>query len=532
MTDAYPHFASIVDCVIDHARKTPDRPAIVFEDGAVTYARLSARVEALAERLGEAGVRRGDVVACLSYPRIDAYTLHLALISIGAVWLGINPKYKLSEMSYIVRDAKPVAIFFVSQMDGRDYAADVVALQSAAEGIGLLVCFDNPVPGAKLFSAWMVEETRPRSSAGPEARGGEDVCMIVYTSGSSGRPKGCLLRNKSMVHRGWMQVRDFDFSGDYPIVFNPWPMNHVGGIQLVSAYVMVAGGTIVFTKGFDAETMGKTVAENGINLLALLPTMYHLMFSARSFDPDDFAAVDLFVFSGGSMSTDQIGKLRNLGRGKVQANYGLSEGHSTVTISAPGLDAKTLSVTVGRSRDGEVRVVGDDGQACSAAGQQGELQVKREFCMLGYLNLPRATEKVFTADGWLRTGDKVELLGQGEMRLVGRMSEMYKSGGYNIYPREVELTIEEHAGVAMAAVIGVPDALYGEVGHAYILREPGADVSAVTLDTHCRDRLANYKVPKRFAVRDSLPMLPIGKIDKPALKAEALGESGASAEGE
>jgi len=523
MTDAYPHFASIVDCVIDHARKTPDRPAIVFEDGAVTYARLSARVEALAERLGEAGVRRGDVVACLSYPRIDAYTLHLALISIGAVWLGINPKYKLSEMSYIVRDAKPVAIFFVSQMDGRDYAADVVALQSAAEGIGLLVCFDNPVPGAKLFSAWMVEETRPRSSAGPEARDGEDVCMIVYTSGSSGRPKGCLLRNKSMVHRGWMQVRDFDFSGDYPIVFNPWPMNHVGGIQLVSAYVMVAGGTIVFTKGFDAETMGKTVAENGINLLALLPTMYHLMFSARSFDPDDFAAVDLFVFSGGSMSTDQIGKLRNLGRGKVQANYGLSEGHSTVTISAPGLDAKTLSVTVGRSRDGEVRVVGDDGQACSAAGQQGELQVKREFCMLGYLNLPRATEKVFTADGWLRTGDKVELLGQGEMRLVGRMSEMYKSGGYNIYPREIEMCLEEHPDVGLAAVIKRPHEIFGEVGVAYVVPKVGPEPTPEALKAWCKKAIADYKIPKDIIVNRNLPLLPNNKIDKVALQAEIAG---------
>ena len=518
MTDAYPRLESIVDCVIEHARRFPDRPAIIFEDGAVTYDRLSAQVEELAGQLLEIGVRRGEVVACLSYPRIDAYTLHLALISVGALWLGINPKYKLSEMSHIVQDAKPVAIFFVSEMDGRDYVNDVNALQSAADCIKHLVCFDNAVPGATLFSELMAEGTGRRSSAGSTARGGEDLCMIVYTSGSSGRPKGCMLRNKSMVHRGQMQVRDFDFSDDYPIVFNPWPMNHVGGIQLVSAYVMVAGGTIVFTRGFDAETMGKTVAENNINLLLLLPTMYHLMFSATSFDPDDFASVELFVFSGGSLSTGQIRKLRAIGQGRVQANYGLSEGHSTVTISTPGLDDKTLSVTVGRSRDGETRVVGDDGHECAAIGQQGELQVKREFCMLGYLNLPAATEEVFTADGWLKTGDKVELLEHGEMRLIGRMSEMYKSGGYNIYPREIEMCLEEHPDVGLAAVIKRPHEVFGEVGVAYISPKPGRQPTREELKAWCKRAIADYKIPKGFVINRNLPLLPNNKIDKVALQ--------------
>jgi acyl-CoA synthetase (AMP-forming)/AMP-acid ligase II len=509
--------ASIVDCVAEHARTCPDRPAIVSEDGAVTYARLNAQVAELAAKLSDIGVRKGDVVACLSYPRIDAYTLHLALISIGAIWLGINPKYKFAEMSYIVEDAKPVAIFFVTEMDDRDYAADVLALQSVTAGIEHVVSFDAPVPGAALFSELFAV-----------ARNGEDVCMIVYTSGSSGRPKGCLLRNKSMVHRGQTQVRDFDFSGDYPVVFNPWPMNHVGGIQLVAAYAMVAGGTMVFAKRFDAERIGKAVAENGINLLVFLPTMYHLMFSAESFDPGDFAGVELFVFSGGSMSTDQIGRLRALGQGKVQANYGLSEGHSTVTISAPGLDAKTLSVTMGRSRDGEVRVIDDEGRECTAVGQRGELQIKREYCMLGYLNRPRSTEEAFTADGWLKTGDKVEWLTHGELRFVGRMSEMYKSGGYNIYPREIEMCLEEHPDVGLAAVIKRPHEVFGEVGVAYVVPGTGREPPPETLREWCKHALADYKVPKDFIVSRNLPLLPNNKIDKVTLQARLAVASGGS----
>ena len=189
-----------------------------------------------------------------------------------------------------------------------------------------------------------------------------------------------------------------------------------------------------------------------------------------------------------------------------------------MTISTPGLDAKILSVTVGRSRDGEIRVVDDDGHECATIGQQGELQVKREFCMLGYLNLPAATEEVFTADGWLKTGDKVELLEHGEMRLIGRMSEMYKSGGYNIYPREIEMCLEEHPDVGLAAVIKRPHEVFGEVGVAYISPKPGRQPTPEELKAWCKRAIADYKVPKGFIISRNLPLLPNNKIDKVALQ--------------
>ena len=467
------------------------------------------------------GVGQGDVVACLSYPRIDAYTLHLAAISIGAIFVGINPKYKLPEMMYIVDDARPVALFFVSEMDGRGYVEEVTALKSATDCLEHLVSFDEPVAGARLFGELMADRgTRDVGSRSVGARSGDDVSMIVYTSGSSGKPKGCLLRNKSMVHRGQMQIRDFDFSGEYPVILNPLPMNHVGALQLICGYAMVSGGTAVFVQRFDAEALGPTVARHKINTLILLPTMFYLMFSAESFDPADYASVELFMLAGGSLSVDYIRELEKLGRGKVQTNYGLSEGHSTVMISRPGLDPETLSKTLGRSRDGEVRVVDDDGQTRTAVGQQGELQIKREFCMRGYLNRPEATQQVFTEDGWLKTGDKVELMEDGEMRLVGRMSEMYKSGGYNIYPREIEMCLEEHPDVELAAVIEREDDLFGEVGVAYVVPTSDREPTHDELKTWCKGAIADYKVPKEFVIRRALPLLPNNKIDKLTLRQE------------
>jgi acyl-CoA synthetase (AMP-forming)/AMP-acid ligase II len=526
MKDASTRFMNIVECVEHHAATVPNRLAVASEDGALTYLELRVRVDDLAGALIDMGVKKGDVVACLSYPRIDAYTLHLAVISIGAIFVGINPKYKLPEMSYIVEDAQPVALFFVPEMEGRDYGNEVAALESTSDCVKHLVSFDKPVPGARLLRELVTERGGKDASQRPDgALSGEDACMIVYTSGSSGKPKGCLLRNGSMVHRGQMQIRGFDFSGEYPIILNPLPMNHIGALQLICGYAMVSGGTAVFTRRFDAETLGPTVARHEINTLIMVPTMIHLMFSAEGFDPADYASVELFMFAGGSISIDYIRKLQKLGRGKVQTNYGLSEGHSTVLISTPGLDVESLSKTLGRSQDGEARVVDDAGQTCTAVGEQGELQIKREFCMRGYLNRPEATQAVFTEDGWLKTGDKVELTEHDEMRLVGRMSEMYKSGGYNIYPREIEMCLEEHPDVGIAAVIERTDELFGEVGVAYVVPESDAEPTQDELKAWCKRSIADYKVPKEFFARQALPLLPNNKIDKLALRRELANET-------
>jgi acyl-CoA synthetase (AMP-forming)/AMP-acid ligase II len=509
-------YRNIVDCVKKHAKEVPERLAIVAETGSVTYGQLAPKVDLLARRLLKMGIKKGDIIGVLSYPRIDAYELHLALISIGAIWLGINPKYKYPEMEYIATDARPVALFFVSEQGNRKYKDDIFKLKSVVDSIKNVVCFDKAIPGAKFFQEGLVDDDVLTDVSIPHSDE-EDVAMIVYTSGSSGKPKGCMLRNKSMVHRGQIQIRDFDFRGEYPILYNPWPMNHVGGIQLISAYSCVAGGTLVFQQSFEAENIGRLVRENKINILILLPTMFHLMFSAKSFNPDDFASVELFMFVGASLSPDQIRKLQQLGHGKVQTNYGLTEGHSTVTISTPGLDPEILSVTLGQSKSGEVRVLSEDGKPCGV-GMQGELQIRPEYCMLGYLNRSEATAAAFTADGWLKTGDRVELLQGGEMRLIGRMSEMYKSGGYNIYPREIEMCLEEHPGVGLAAVVKRADELYGEVGCAYIVPKSGKELNTSELKAWCKERIADYKVPKDFIIGTSVPLLPNNKIDKVTLQ--------------
>ncbi len=196
----------------------------------------------------------------------------------------------------------------------------------------------------------------------------------------------------------------------------------------------------------------------------------------------------------------------------------------TFSRNNPDADLETLSTTIGQpDLELNVRLVNNDGQPCRV-GEEGEVQVHHFSVMAGYFNRPQATHAAFTADGYLRTGDVAVQLPDGNLRLVGRLKEMYKSGGYNVYPREIELCLESHSDVVLAAVIGVSDPLYQEVGHAFVLPHPGCMPTAVDLIAWCRTHLANYKVPKTVTVADHLPMLPVGKIDKQTLKANVQGK--------
>ena len=185
-----------------------------------------------------------------------------------------------------------------------------------------------------------------------------------------------------------------------------------------------------------------------------------------------------------------------------------------------------LSRTIGKPHPGfEIRVADASG-AIAEPGGQGEIQARGDWLLAGYFRDPEATADAYTADGWFRTGDVVKVWPDGNLEIVGRTKEMYISGGFNVYPREIELVIEAHPHVGLVAVLGVPDEVFGEVGHAFAEPKPGASLDAQTLDEWCRERLANYKAPKRFEVRAELPRLPIGKIDKQALKRELAARDG------
>jgi len=508
---------SLSDYVLAYAASCPQRIAMSSEYGDISYGELGGRVRRLALALQRSGVQRGDRVTVLTTPRADGYTVFLALNAIGAIWLGINPVYQYQEMRYVVDDASPVALVFLSEFQGRSYAEDAASLLGDSASLRHMYCLERELEGVESLHNMvqrLVPEGEGLSADYPRERNA--VAMIVYTSGSTGNPKGCMLPNKAMAYRAFTQWQQFRLS-DYPRVYCPLPLNHVGGMQMVAGAALFGGGTVNFREKFNAAEVGQVVSQGQVNFMVMFPTMYQLICDDPAFREEDFNSLECINFSGGVISRELLGKLAGLGGGQVFTGFGSTETCIGVIFSDPDLDLDTLSISVGRPIRDDVRVVSARGEPCQT-GDIGEFQVKPDYCMVGYFNRPQETAAAFTEDGWLKTGDLVEVLPDGSLRFSARVSDMFKSGGYNVYPREVEIALEDYDAVTTAAVVGVPDVLYGEVGYAYINLLPGQSVDTEQLTRWCKSRVSNYKVPKVIEVLDTMPLLPNGKLDKTLLK--------------
>jgi fatty-acyl-CoA synthase len=353
--------------------------------------------------------------------------------------------------------------------------------------------------------------------AGASDLAARDASLIVYTSGTSGRPKGALITHAGLVENGWWLARRFDFEPCRTLA--NLPINHIGCVGDVCATTLVAGGTLVFMDRFDAVQAVGLLRQQRITWLAQVPAQFQLMVAKGGLRAEDLVDVRHLTWGGAPMPRGLIEQFRDWVPDLFNS-YGLTECSGTITVSARDASLDELADTVGRPVDpGLLRIA--EGEKPLPAGEAGEVQIRGRHLFAGYLNQPEATAEALTADGWLRTRDLGALDASGNVRLLGRMHDMFKSGGYNVYPREVEGVIESLPGVELCAVIAVPDPLWGEVGIAFV-QSSNAAVTVEALEQHCARLLARYKVPKRFELRTSLPLLAIGKIDKRALRAREM----------
>lgn len=513
------------------AQRTPNAEAAVCGDTRVTYAELQRRVDATARALLRAGVHPGDRVATLAPPSLDFWVTFLATVSIGGIWLGLNPRYRVDELSYVVGDAEPRVLFARTQVGGRRYNEEIDAMRRAAPSIERVVALDVALdvdgdasaPGAMrayetrhAFDALGREVPDETLATARVSTGGREPCLLVYTSGSTGRPKGALLHHEGIVAFSLEQNRCWPLRNQR--FLNYLPINHVGCVIDVSVPTLAAGGCLVFMEQFSPDgALALTVRER-INCLGSVPTVFQMQLALPDFGDYDLSGIELIIWEGAAMPVEVIERLRGICP-RLATNYGMTETTSAITIVEPTDDLDILANTVGHAFPGvEIRLVGEDGTVV-APGQPGEVQVRSIYNLLGYWRRPEATAEAFTSDGFFRTGDVAVQRADGRYRLVGRLKEMYKSGGYNVYPREVEDVIHSHPHVIMAAVVARPDPLWDEVGVAFVVGTPALTADALT--DYCRTRLANYKLPKAFVLCDALPLLPIGKVDKVALARRA-----------
>lgn len=504
----------IHDLLASHAAVIPDAIAAVEGEERIDHAELAARVDTIARALVASGIEPGDRVATMVPPSLDFWLTYLASVSVGAVWLGLNPRYQLPEYAYLLGDAAPRLIFCRSEYEGRPYLAELQTVGASVETFvaigeanGRAIGFDDFLSRAAECSDH--DLTRRRAAVDPE-----DIAVIVYTSGTTGKPKGAMLSHRAIMaaclcNLCWM-------ADGLESTIEVAPINHVGALNNVCMNVFAYGGRIIFYHRVDMEAISEITREEMLTYLVASPTSFAMFGAQPDKGLERLGHYRLIVFGGGATAESLLQPIFETGVPMFNV-YGQTETCGIVTATEGGASPKIMAETFGQPLPGAEMRIADATGAPLPLGTPGEIQVRGPYCMTGYFGRPEATAEAFTSDGYLRTGDLGVEHADGNFSFVGRLKEMYKSGGYNIYPVEIELALCEHPAIGLAAVLPVPHPIFQEVGHAFI-EAPEGQLDETELRDFLKSRLANYKIPKNFSFEAALPKLPNMKIDKQALK--------------
>jgi acyl-CoA synthetase (AMP-forming)/AMP-acid ligase II len=512
----------IHDYLFYHAERQPGERALVCGGETTTYQELADRVQACAAALVTAGVRPGDRVAALCLMQTEFLVTFLATSMVGGIWMGLNPRYQARELDHILRDAQPVLLFTVTRPGGHDLAPELLELFAEIPGLDNVITLDEPGAarfGRATFSQFVATGDGPAACREAKERAAmrtaRDPVLLVYTSGTTGRPKGALLTHEGLIGRAMTQARIWPCD---PIrILNFLSINHIGGVGFISFYCLVGGGTQFLLPRFHPAEVATLLRSERITIWIGLPTIFLMVLEQPAFDPTNLPDLQWAVWSGAAMPLGSVKTLRAIGC-RIGSSYGLTESSGSVCYASDDLSDEVLADSIGQPMPaGEARLADPAGRPVPR-GEPGEIQVRPEWTMKGYLNLERESIEARTGDGFVRTGDIGVEDAAGNIKLVGRTKEMFKSGGYNVYPREVELAIEQHPQIAICAVVPVADPRYQEVGVAFVQCHGKTSLSAQDLRAWCAGRLANYKVPKQFHILDRLPMLSIAKVDRRALQ--------------
>ena len=453
----------------------------------VGYGELAERATAWAAFLaGEAGVRRGDRVATLATNRLELVPLLLATSRLGAVLVPLSPRLTRAELAALLGDSRPRALLF-------EAATEPAAEKLAAEaGVPFRASLDPSDRAPSLATACAGSPAPPAL-----ALAADDPALVIYTSGTTGEPKGVVLTHGMILWNSVGTVLGWDLRTDDRTVLTS-ALCYTAGWNVLTLPLLLRRGLTVTTPAFDPDEVLELVARERLTLLFGVPTMLAMIAASPRFAGADLSSLR-FVVTGGAPLPSPVREafLDRKGIG-VREGYGLTE------VGPNNFLANGKPGTVGHPMPhARVRLVDPEGGE-AAAGEPGELLLAGPHVTAGYLGRPEATAEALR-DGWFRTGDLARIDADGHLAIVGRAKEMLISGGINVYPAEVEREIEAHPAVAAAAVIGVPDERWGEVGKAVVALRPGATLAKDELEAFLRGRLAGFKVPRYLARVEDLP---------------------------
>jgi len=522
--DLYP--THIADLLSKRAELTPERVGLLAVETGVeyTYRELNARANRAANWLRELGVEKGDRVAILAQNSVVYVDLLYGLAKIGAILAPLNWRLTARELVYIAADTQARAIIC-----GPEYI-DLLAEVCREVDFPIVIGIEGArIAGALAYETGVAAADDSEPERPPLS--GEDICCLLYTSGTTGRPKGAMLPHRQVLWNCINTVISWGLRADdvAPVMT---PMFHAGGLFVYLTPLFYVGGKIVLARGFDSEGSLALIQRQRCTIVLGVPTLFQMWLNSPSFATADFSAVRYFLSGGAPCPASLIHAWRAAKGGVLRQGYGLTEvGVNCFTMT----DEESARVvgSVGRPIfHSRMRIVDGDGRDV-ARGETGELIIWGPHVCAGYWRNPEATAKALR-DGWFHTGDMARQDDEGYYYLAGRYKDMIISGGENVYAAEVETVFLEHPAVGEAALIGQPDAKWGEVGLMVVVTQPGQTATEEELLAFCRDHLARYKVPKRVIFAAALPYSPYGKVMKAELRekyVEARGSGGAGEQG-
>jgi long-chain acyl-CoA synthetase len=489
-----------------------DREAIVDGNTRPSYRQVASSISRAASALYyDYGIRKGDRVALMLRNGLDFVTSFFALAQIGAITVPLNIALKGEELAFQIKDSG-ASLLIVEH----DFQELIIEASSGAEGVKqIFVTGGEPMAGTVAFSELLGHEER----APLEVKVDEtDNAVLMYTSGTTGKPKGALLSHKGIIASAMNAARLCDLHVGRDKMLVVAPLFHIIGIAMALCASLYAGIPAIFIKRFKAVDTMKIIEEEKVTAMFGVPTVFWLLLNALEFDQYDLSSLR-FLASGGSASPDDLLKCcaEKLPGAQITPGYGLTEAngmvYSTTTLDEaldrPGTSGRALPTVVGMVVDSSGREL--------PPGEPGELLIGGCQVMKGYWNNPEATGETIVG-GWLHTGDIAKITEDGYLYIFDRMKDMIIRGGENIYSIEVENVLYRNPKVLEAAVFGVPDPVFGEQVKAALVLRPGEQATEEEIQEFCGNFLAYYKVPKYVEFRETLPRNPAGKVTKDALK--------------
>jgi fatty-acyl-CoA synthase len=494
------------DWIAHHGRRNPGKIALVdlASGRRFSYGELDQRISRLASHLRDAlKVARGDRVAVLALNTTDTMEVQFACFRVGAIFLPLNNRLTVPELQFIVGDASPVVM--IHDADQADTALTVAKLCNVRSALKF-------GPGGSYEAG--IAAAKPLDKA--EIVTLDDISTIMYTSGTTGLPKGAIITH-GMTFWNCVNLGGPAYITPSSVLLTVLPLFHTGGLNCYTNPVLHAGGTVLIMRAFDPGEALRLISDpaQGINVFFGVPSIYQFMAQHPSFAAADFSRLIIGGVGGAPMPVPLLKAWEARGVA-LQQGYGMTETSPAVMV----LDKEDAARKAGSSGKPvlhtEVRIVRPDGSDADV-GELGELWVRGPNVTPGYWNRPDANESSFT-DGWLHTGDATRMDEDGFYYIVDRWKDMYISGGENVYPAEVESVLHQLAAVAEAAIIGIPNDQWGEVGMAIIAVKPGHSLTPAEIHAHCAANLAKFKCPRLIEFVDALPRNATGKIHKPTLR--------------